>query len=422
MNNWDLIINFSIGAAGLVLSLTGLFMSVLFQLIEVHTRRHLSGMFVIMVLYSGTIILSYYAEMEAKAVPMRWGIFLSSLLSSVMMLILTSLMLHFAGETRRGNGLFLCVSLLWLLYAGMLISTFFSPVFYSVNDAAVYMRGPWYALLLFPPVLIMLLILWGVWSRRKKLSRSQLRALRAYILIPLFSMLVQLLYYGILAIALGIMLGSMAMFLFVLRDQQDRFVQVTEENASREYNIKILQIRPHFIYNVLSSIYFIVEENPAKAQRVIRDFSVYLKKVFRSIASQEPVAFTEELDHTKAYLSVEMARFTDQLNVTYDTPYVDFKLPPLTLQPVVENAVKHGMDPEIERLNITIHTRRSEGFNEIIVDNDGEDFITPLNIDEDAVGLPNVSGRLKRMCDGELIVEKREGGGTVVTIRIPESY
>ena len=88
---------------------------------------------------------------------------------------------------------------------------------------------------------------------------------------------------------------------------------------------------------------------------------------------------------------------------------------------MVENAVKHGMDPEVDRLNIAIHTRHSEGFNEIIVENDGEDFIPSLNVEEDAVGLPNVRSRLKRMCDGELIVARREDGGTAVTIRIPES-
>ncbi len=421
MNNWNLIINLSIGAVGLILSFMGLFMSHLSRLIEVHTRRHLSGMFAVLAMYSVTIILSYYAEMEAKAALMRWGILLSSMFSSVMMLVLTSLMLHFAGEKRRGNRLFTCVSLLWALYAGMLISTFFSPAFYTVTDAAVYIRGPWYPLLLIPPLVIMLVNLTGLWRRRKKLNRSQRIAFRMYILFPLLSMLVQMLYYGILATALGIMTGSMALFLFVLRDQQDKFISMTEENANRDFNIRILQIRPHFIYNVMSSIYYIVGEDPAKAQGVIRDFSIYLKKVFRSVTSQAPVPFTEELEHTRAYLSVEMARFTDQLSVTYDTPWVDFKLPPLTLQPVVENAVKHGMDPEVERLNIAIRTRHSEGFHEIVVENDGEDFMPSLNVEEDAVGLPNVRSRLKRMCDGELIVAGREDGGTVVTIRIPES-
>ena len=420
MNNWVLIINFSIGAAGLLLSLMGLFMSVRSRIIGLHARWHLSVMFAIMFMYSATVILSYYAEMEAKAWPMRWGILLCSLTSSLMMLVLTSLMLHFAGESRRRNGLFLSIALLWVIYAGMLFSTLFSPAFYSISDEAVYVRGPWYPLLLLPPVLIMLLNLWGVWRRRKKMTRNQIRALLVYILIPLLSMLVQMLYYGILATAVGIMLGTMAMFLFVLSDQQDKFIRVTEENANRDFNIRILQIRPHFIYNVMSSIYYIVGEDPAKAQGVIRDFSIYLKKVFRSVSSQEPVPFTEELEHTRAYLSVEMARFTDQLNVTYDTPYADFKLPPLILQPVVENAVKHGMDPEIDRLNIWIRTRQFIGFNEITVENDGEDFTPSLSMDE-GIGLPNVSERLRTMCGGELIVSERSGGGTVVTIHIPET-
>ena len=419
MNNWILIINFSIGVAGLVLSLTGLLMCASSRITEVHIRHHLEGMFGLLSLYSAATILSYYAEMEAKAGLMRWGIFISSMLPSLMILVLTSMMLCLAGESRRRNALFLCTSLLCLIYIGMLISTFFSTALYSISDEAGYVRGPWYPLLLIPLILIVLLNLWGLWIRRKKLSKRQVHAFGVYLLIPFFAMLIQVFYYGVLATALGIMIGTVALFLYIQKDQQDKFIRMTEEKANSEFEIRILQIRPHFIYNVLSSIYYIAGEDPAKAQGVIRDFSVYLRKVFRSITIQKPVSFEEELEHTKAYLAVETARFGDQLNVTYDTPDVDFELPPLILQPVVENAVKHGMDPEIERLNITIRTQHSEGFHEIVVENDGEDFTPPLELDE-GVGLPNVRDRLKRMCDGELLIADREGGGTVVTIRIPD--
>ncbi len=419
MDNWILIINFSIGAAGLMLSFVGLFMSALSRFIETAARRHLSGIFIVMAMYSATVILSYYAEIEAKAGPMRWGIFLSSLFSSMMMLVLTSLMLYFAGERRLRNGLFLSVAVLWGIYFGMLVSTFFSPAFYSIRDDAVYVRGPWYPLLLVPPVLIMLLNLWGLYSRRRKLSERQRWAFLVYILVPLFSMLVQMLYFGVLATALGIMIGSMAMFLFVLSDQQNKFMKVAEENANREFGIRILQMRPHFIYNAMASIYYTVGEDPVKGQRVIRDFSIYLRKVFGSVISQKPVPFSEELEHTRAYLAVEMARFTDKLSVTYDTPCTNFRLPPLTLQPVVENAVKHGMDPEIEKLNIIIRTRHSDSCSEIIVENDGEVFVPSLEMEE-GVGLGSTRERLKRMCEGELVISDREGGGTVVTIRIPD--
>ena len=420
MNNWTWIINFSIGAAGIFLSLIGLIMDVCSRLFDAYTRRHLFYLFGFLFLYSATVMLSYYAAMEAEAGLMRWGIFLSSLFSSVMMLVLTSMIVHSAGEKRQKSGLLFCAVFLWVLYAGMLVSTFYSPVFYSINDRADYTRGFLYPLLLIPPVLIMMLNLLGLWRRRKKLSRSQFWAYCMYILIPLFAMLIQVFYYGILSIAMGIMVGTIAMFLFIWKDQENGFIRMTEKNANREFEIRILQIRPHFIYNAMSSIYYITGEDPGKAQQVIRDFLIYLRRVFRSVTSQEPVSFTEELEHTKAYLSIEMARFADRLNVTYDTPVVDFELPPLILQPVVENAVKHGMDPEIDKLNITIRTRHSEGFNEIIVDNDGENFIPSPDPDE-GVGLPNVRERLKRMCGGELFVADREGGGTVVTIRIPES-
>ena len=117
---------------------------------------------------------------------------------------------------------------------------------------------------------------------------------------------------------------------------------------------------------------------------------------------------------------METARFEDQLSVRYDVSHTDFILPPLTLQPVVENAVKHGMDPELEKLNIMIRTRFSEGFSEITVENDGEDFTPPLEEKEGGIGLDSTRERLKRMCAGELTVSKRKGGGTIVIIRIPE--
>ena len=202
MNNWIQIINFAIGVAGLVLSLMGLLMGAFTRLLETHIRRHINGMYFILSLYSIAIIISYYAEMEAKAGLMRWGIFLSSLFPSLMMLILTSLLLHFAGESRQKSRLFICVSILCLLFTATLISTFFSDEIYSISDEAVYTRGRIYPFLLFPLVLITLLDLHGLWLRRKKLSRTQLLAFKVYIIIPLISMLIQIFYYGVLATAL----------------------------------------------------------------------------------------------------------------------------------------------------------------------------------------------------------------------------
>lgn len=421
MSNWTLFINISISIVGLVLSILGLLLSVVLSPpVRSSSRRYSNAIFAVLIAYTATLILSYLSELNAHAPGMRWGIYLSSLFSSMLMPVLTVFMLDLSGEHRRGNGLFRAVAALWCLYSLMLLSTLFSPVIYAIDDAGVYRRGPLYTLLLIPPVLIMLLNLWGLWRRRDRLSARQRLSLLLFLALPLLGMAIQIFYYGVLTTALGAILGAMAMFVFILLDQMDRFVRQTEENAQKELDIRILQMRPHFIYNAMTSIYYITEENPEKGLKVIRDFTIYLRRVFNSVTRREPVPFSEELEHTRAYLAVEQARFEDKLNVTFDTPHTDFRLPPLTLQPIVENAVKHGMDPEIDLLNIVIRTRSADGGNEIVVENDGADFI-PLTDGEEGVGLGVTRARVENMCGGRFTISPRNGGGTVVTLFLPDN-
>ncbi|MER1994096.1 MAG: histidine kinase, partial [Eubacteriales bacterium] len=182
--------------------------------------------------------------------------------------------------------------------------------------------------------------------------------------------------------------------------------------------ITVLQMRPHFIYNTLMSIYYLCRQDTEKAQQVILDFSSYLRQNFTAIAKEDTIPFTEEVEHTRAYLAVEQARFQDRLLVEFDTPFTAFRIPPLTLQPIVENAVKHGLDPELEPLFISVFSRRQDGYAEIIVDDSGPGY-KPSDDDEPHIALANISKRLKMMCRGELTISKADCGGTIVTIRIP---
>ena len=419
MSNWTLFFNISIGIVGLVLSILGLLLSLVLSPPVAHaSRRYSNAIFAVLIAYSATIILSYVSEAEAHASGMRWGILLSSLFSSMLMPVLTDFMLDLCGESRRDSVLFWAVAMLWGFYLGALLSTLFSPAIYATDDAGVYRRGPLYVLLLIPPVLIMLLNLWGLWRRRDRLSPRLRLALSLFLAFPLLGMVVQIFYYGVLTTALGAMLGAMAMFVFILLDQMDSFIRQTEENAQKAFDIRILQMRPHFIYNAMTSIYYITEENPKKGLKAIRDFTIYLRKVFDSVTRREPVPFSEELEHTRAYLAVEQARFEDQLSVTFDTPHTEFRLPPLTLQPIVENAVKHGIDPEIERVSVVIRTRAVDGGSEIVVENDGADYI-PATDGGEGVGLGSTRARVEGMCGGKLTIAPREGGGAVVTLFLP---
>ena len=156
-----------------------------------------------------------------------------------------------------------------------------------------------------------------------------------------------------------------------------------------------------------------------KAQQVTLDFTTYLRKNFTAIVSEDTVPFSDELEHTRAYLAVEQVQFEDSLFIEYDTPHKEFRLPPLTLQPIVENAVKHGMDPEYAPLRISIKTRETDSGNEIIVEDTGPGF-EPVDDDgKTHTALANIQQRLEMMCGGKMTIRPRAGGGTVVTVTIP---
>ena len=194
-----------------------------------------------------------------------------------------------------------------------------------------------------------------------------------------------------------------------------------EELYETRIRTMIQQIRPHFIYNTLSSIYVLCKNHSPRTLQVLEDFMDYLQANFTAVAADKPIPFADELRHTKAYLAVESARHDDLLSVTYDTPHTEFDLPALTLQPIVENAVKHGFEGERVRLLIVIRTAKIPEGSEITVEDNGPGFAAGnLEQKDTHVGLANVRERLEMMCGGSLSIDSGPTGGTAVTILIPE--
>ena len=415
------LINLSVGIAGVTMTMLGLLVTLIYRPVDRVMRQYFVLFFSLLIVYTGSIFVGQIADyLPNPRLVMQGSIFLESLSSSLLMPLLTAYLLHLSGEKWRSSYLFDAIAGLWFVYLALLVYTQFSSAIYTIDSAGVYARGPWYPILLIPPALILAMNLWGLFQRWSKLGMKQRLALLIYLVVPLLCTVIQMLFYGLLTIAIGTVISALVMFLVLLSDQQETFIRQTEENARKEFDIRILQMRPHFIYNALASIYYITQEDPQKGLKVILDFSVYLRKVFNSVTKREPIPFEEELEHTRAYLAVEQARFEDRLSVSFDTPHTDFRLPPLTLQPIVENAVKHGMDPEIECLTITVRTRRVEGGSEITVENDGADFLPPDDMEE-GVGLASTRLRLERMCGGTLSITPRAGGGAAATLRIPDT-
>ena len=421
MRNGITLTNFCMDAAGLAVSAVCLLLALILRVPERRTRSFFVTFFSVMSLYIVSNLLSLIAEHFGSSVLLtRLSIFFESLFSSVLMPMLLFYLLSCCGEGRRRHPLWLTVLALWAGYGILLIVTQFTTAIYYVSPDNVYHRGPLYPVLLILPVLIMLVTLVGLLRRREKLSRKQFAAFLVYLIVPMAAMLAQMFFYGLFFIVFGTAVSALVMLVFILTDQMDRYSRQQAENARQKANIMVLQMRPHFIYNTLASIYYLIDQDQEKAQQVTRDFMTYLRRNFTAIVQEDTIPFTEELEHTRAYLAVEKARFTDKLFVDFDTPHTRFRVPTLTLQPIVENAVKHGVSPGLEPLHIIVSTRLTDEGSVLTIEDSGAGFVPPRgDKNEPHIALANLTERLQMLCAGSLTIGPGKAGGTRVTVVIP---
>ena len=344
--------------------------------------------------------------------------YLDSLLPSVLVAMPTLYLLHCCGEDWRRSALFRGVFALWAAFFVLLGAAQFTTAFYYYAPEGRLAFGPWYPLLIAPLAAIMVLTLMGVVRRRKRLSRKLFIAFITFIAPLSAAMLVQMATPSFPLVTLGITISAASMFAIVALEHIEQHERLQQETARQRASIASLQMRPHFIHNTMTSIYYLCDQNPELAKQVTMDFNTYLRKNFTAIAKEGPVPFEEELEHARAYLAVERAQFAGKLIVDYDIAHTGFRLPPLTLQPLVENAVKHGMTPQTVPLHVAIRTRKTGSGSEITVEDSGPGF-DPSIADSPHTTLANIRQRLEMMCDATMGIAPREGGGTVVKATIP---
>jgi signal transduction histidine kinase len=202
-----------------------------------------------------------------------------------------------------------------------------------------------------------------------------------------------------------------------------------QEAMLRRAEIRALQsqIRPHFLFNALSTISILCRVNQEKARELLTDLSNYLRSGFNFIDNDELVPLVTELGYVKSYLSIESARFAERLKVVFDIKVKNqYKIPPLILQPLVENAVRHGLLSKKDGGTIKISVRKRKDFLWLQVEDDGvgipAEKVTQLLNDRlpgAGVGVSNVNHRMKSIYGQELLIESQVGKGTIVTVKIP---
>ena len=407
--------NFAIVVSALVISVLGLLTAFFLHQTDRKNRIFFRVFFLLLVGYTASAVMNEFTE---TALLSQISLFFYSLFSSLLIPAITLYLLRCVGRDWRKSPLFAAVIVLWGVYFVLLLVTQFTTWIYYFTPDNVYHRGALYPLLLIPPVVLMAADLIGLWCFRASLTKRQKAAFLIYFVVPLVCMLVQMFFFGLLLIVLGTSVAVLFMFLFLLYDQVEQTIRQANENASQRASISVLQMRPHFICNTMMSIYYLIAQDADKAQQVTLDFTTYLRNNFTAIAKEDTIPFTEELEHTRAYLAVEKARHEDKLVVEFDTPFTAFRVPPLTLQPIVENAVLHGVSPDLEPLHLTVSTRETKNGSEIIVEDTGPGF-APVDDHEPHIALKNIRERLEMMCGGTLEIVQRETGGTEVTIRVP---
>ena len=197
-------------------------------------------------------------------------------------------------------------------------------------------------------------------------------------------------------------------------------IVLNAELADTRISTMMSQIRPHFIYNTLGSIEQLCELDPKKAGELVHDFAKYLRGNFGELDNPKPILMSREMDHVHHYVSIENVRFPD-MTFTFEMNSKDFHIPALTIQPIVENAIKHGLMKLQKGGTIRVVSYETEEAYCVSVVDDGVGFDTSLLMeDRKHVGLRNIRERLKAMVNGTLEIQSTVGVGTSVLISIPK--
>ena len=223
---------------------------------------------------------------------------------------------------------------------------------------------------------------------------------------------------------LTVAIVTSSMFYYIWLHLQ--FAREHEDDLKARQRIQIMlgQIQPHFLYNTLGAIKSTYYDDPELARGAIDQFTDFLRHNMDSLTDDQPISFEKELEHVRCYLELLQLRFGDSLHVEYDLECTDFRIPTLTLQPLVENAVSYGVrkNPKGNGL-VIIRTRELPESYEVSVIDNGPGFV-PDNVPGDSershIGIQNVRSRLHSAIGAELTIRSEPGKGTAAVMILPK--
>lgn len=308
-----------------------------------------------------------------------------------------------------------------VVYLVMILTSPFTGAVFTIDAGGYYRVGPLKvaSFLLDPIVMVVVIIL--ILRYRKTLKVEGILYLVSICVLSIPTMILWDVWYPEPEYMMATLYFVLVFILFH-RELTTQLVKKEKEMAESKITTAISQIQPHFIFNSLSTIKFLVKKDQMEAVEAIDEFSDYLRGSMDSLTRKCCVPFSEELELVNHYMYLEKKRFGDKINIKYDIQLDGFMVPALSVQPIVENAVKHGIRGQLKGGTIEIATKEDTKNFIIQVTDDGAGF-DPQAKKEDGkshVGIANVQKRLALMCEGTLEIESAPQKGCQVTIRIPK--
>lgn len=418
-------INVIFESCGLLMCIMGtIYASIIGKRMERATSSFMVALFVCI----GANIVSNMIGVFLRGMPgtstyimLRIANFMEYFCGYALAVIMSAYLLMRLDKLNTRNHEFRAILAFFVIAVALLIVSQFNDMYYYIDENNVYQRGGLFWLSQMMAIATLLLDIVIFCPNRIKLPKRERMAFLLYAVLPVMGMILQIFSYGLFTLLLSETVAAIIMFVCIMMDQVERYCHSERAVAEMQYQIMMSQIRPHFLFNSLTSIAQLCVKDPLRAQKATLDFAEYLRGNMAALRDSHNIPFNDELRHVKTYLSLEKMRYDDSLNVEYDINTTDFLLPALSIQPLVENAVKHGVGMKDEGGTVKISTHEYPDRIEVKVMDDGVGFDTSVldNPDKRSIGIFNVRRRLSERCCGSLVINSTPGVGTTACVILP---
>ena len=353
---------------------------------------------------------------------------LSYMLCYISFAVLWKYQIFFYKKTRMVKVSTCIIYLSAIIYTVLSIINIFRPMLFHIDETGYYDMsyldyGTTVAWILVAVIMYINVLLSDCDLKKKIALASYEVAPAIMIILTILSNITQANIYLPAIADVSLLFPLYIIFYSIYIEQKNEIVHKEAEQVKMETSLMLSQIQPHFLYNCLSTIAELCEEDSALAEEATTTFADYLRENMDCIGSDIPISFSDEMEHVQKYVWLEKLRFSNRVNVEYDLSCTDFLIPALTVQPLVENAIKHGVCKKKGGGTVTISSY-DEGKSYIItIVDDGVGFDPAANFKDGRqhIGIENVRKRLQSMVDGSIKVETAPGKGTSVTMTIPKN-